>query len=535
MLAELRTGDLGRIGPDGLLRLVGRRSGFVKIMGLRIDLGAVEGALESAGLTPCVGGDEHGLTVAVEPEIGVSTLETAARARRLAGEASGLGPAAVAVAVVELPLLPNGKLDRLGCAALVRGGSPDACEETRLRTAESVGASPTLAVGVAHAVGDVLGLDAVDLERSFVQHGGDSLSHVQASVRLEGLVGPLPRGWHHRPLGELVALGRERRSDAGALGAREAVDAAPARSASRAGWRTVETSVLLRAIAVVIICGSHADLFRILGGAHTLLAVAGFNAARFGLSAPTARGRWRASLRTLVGVAVPTAAVALFGMVTHERYGWPNVVLANWLLGDVDYGLRNELWFIDALVACTVTLTAVLALPAVGRVWRRDPWRVAVVVAAVALVPRFVVLHLGEGVLRGIMPTTFWLFALGAAVAYADTRKRRLLTLALAVVGGATFFQDDPVRNATILAGIAALTLLPEVRLPARAVPVVGLLASASLYVYLVQFQILDVVPTALGATLVAVTAGCVLWRVADRPVRRLQDLVLTPTRRTTR
>jgi hypothetical protein len=535
MLAELRTGDLGRIGPDGLLRLVGRRSGFVKIMGLRIDLGAVEGALESAGLTPCVGGDEHGLTVAVEPEIGVSTLETAARARRLAGEASGLGPAAVAVAVVELPLLPNGKLDRLGCAALVRGGSPDACEETRLRTAESVGASPTLAVGVAHAVGDVLGLDAVDLERSFVQHGGDSLSHVQASVRLEGLVGPLPRGWHHRPLGELVALGRERRSDAGALGAREAVDAASAPGASRAGWRTVETSVLLRAIAVVIICGSHADLFRILGGAHTLLAVAGFNAARFGLSAPTARGRWRASLRTLVGVAVPTAAVALFGMVTHERYGWPNVVLANWLLGDVDYGLRNELWFIDALVACTVTLTAVLALPAVGRVWRRDPWRVAVVVAAVALVPRFVVLHLGEGVLRGIMPTTFWLFALGAAVAYADTRKRRLLTLALAVVGGATFFQDDPVRNATILAGIAALTLLPEVRLPARAVPVVGLLASASLYVYLVQFQILDVVPTALGATLVAVTAGCVLWRVADRPVRRLQDLVLTPTRRTTR
>jgi hypothetical protein len=535
MLSELRTGDLGRVGPDGLLRLVGRRSGFVKIMGLRIDLGAVEGALESAGLTPCVGGDEHGLTVAVEPEAGVSTAETAARARRLAGQASGLGPAAVAVAVVDLPLLSNGKVDRLGCAALVRGGSPDACEETRLRTARSVGASPTLAVGVAQAVGDVLGLDAVDLERSFVQHGGDSLSHVQASVRLEGLVGPLPRGWHHRPLGELVELGRERRSDAGAPGAREAVDAASAPGASRPGWRTVETSVLLRAIAVVVICGSHADLFRILGGAHTLLAVAGFNAARFGLSAPTAGGRWRASLRTLVGVAVPTAAVALFGMVTHERYGWPNVVLANWLLGDVDYGLRNELWFIDALVACTVTLTAVLAVPAVGRVWRRDPWRVAVVVAAVALVPRFVVLHLGEGVLRGIMPTTFWLFAVGAAVAYADTRTRRLLTLALAVVGGATFFQDDPVRNATILAGIAALTLLPEVRLPARAVPVVGLLASASLYVYLVQFQILDVVPTALGATLVAVTAGCVLWRVADRPVRRLQDLVLTPTRRTTR
>ncbi|AEG43230.1 AMP-binding protein [Isoptericola variabilis] len=529
MLTELRTGDLGRIGPDGLLRLVGRRSGFVKVMGLRIDVAAVEAALESAGFTPCVGGDDQGLTVAVEPESGTSTVETAARARRVAGEASGLGPAAVAVAVVELPHLSNGKVDRLGCAALVRGGSPDACEDARTRTAEAVGASPTLGVTVAHAVADVLGLDAVDLERSFVQHGGDSLSHVQASVRLEALVGPLPRGWHHRPLGELVELGRARRASDAAPGGTASPDAA--REPRRSGWRTVETSVLLRAIAVVIICGSHADLFRILGGAHTLLAVAGFNAARFGLSMPTARGRWRASLRTLVGVAVPTIAVALFGMVTHERYGWPNVVLANWLVGDVTYGFRNELWFIDALVACTLTLTAVLAVPAVGRVWRRDPWRVAVVVAALALVPRFVVLAVGEGVLRGIMPTTFWLFAVGAAVAHADTRRRRLLTLAVAVVGGATFFPEDPVRNATILAGIAALTLLPEVRLPARAVPVLRLLASASLYVYLVQFQILDVVPTALGATLVAIAAGCVLWRVADRPVRRLQDAVVPPNR----
>jgi hypothetical protein len=201
------------------------------------------------------------------------------------------------------------------------------------------------------------------------------------------------------------------------------------------------------------------------------------------------------------------------------------------VFGDVTYGFRNEMWFIDTLVASTLSLVAVLSVPVVGRAWLRDPWRVAVIIAVVALVPRFVILHVAEGVLRGIMPTTFWLFAIGAAVAYADTRRRRLLTLAIAVVGGATFFPDDPQRTLTVLAGIAALTLLPEVRLPARAVPLVSLLASASLYVYLVQFQILGLVPTALGATLVAIAAGCLLWRAADRPVRRLQDLVLPPTR----
>src|SRR5690606_20996277 len=49
MLTELRTGDLGRVDRNGVLRIVGRRSGFVKVMGLRIDLASVESALEAAG------------------------------------------------------------------------------------------------------------------------------------------------------------------------------------------------------------------------------------------------------------------------------------------------------------------------------------------------------------------------------------------------------------------------------------------------------------------------------------------------------
>jgi acyl-CoA synthetase (AMP-forming)/AMP-acid ligase II len=510
MLTELRTGDLGRVDPDGILRIVGRRSGFVKVLGLRIDLASVESALEAAGLEVCVTGDDSGLRVAVEPA-GEPGSARAGRARRIAADASGVGVAAVSALTVPLARFENGKVDRAGCDALVRAGVPDECTDTRRDVAEALGASPALAVQVADVLRQVLARDEIDLDRTFVQLGGDSLTHVQASTRLEGLLGPLPDGWHHRPLRQLVDAGRQTAAD-GTASTR----------------RTVETSVLLRAVAVVMICGSHADLFRLLGGAHTLLAVAGFNAARFGLSATSTAGRWRGTLRMLVGVAVPTAVVVLFGMLTHDRYGWGNVLMANWVAGDVTYGKHNELWFIDALVASLIVLVVLLSIPPVARAWRDTPWRVAILVAALSLIPRFAILTMGEGVLRGIMPTTFWLFAIGAAVAHADTRRRRLVTLSLAVVGGITFFPDDPVRNMTILAGIALLTLVPDVRVPARWVGPISVLAAASLYIYLIQFQILGWVPTPVGATLAALGAGCLLWWLAARPVRRLQDLVPT-------
>ena len=41
-VGELRTGDLARQHPTGVYEVVGRRSRFVKIVGLRVELGQVE-------------------------------------------------------------------------------------------------------------------------------------------------------------------------------------------------------------------------------------------------------------------------------------------------------------------------------------------------------------------------------------------------------------------------------------------------------------------------------------------------------------
>jgi hypothetical protein len=283
----------------------------------------------------------------------------------------------------------------------------------------------------------------------------------------------------------------------------------------------------------VAICGSHSDLIDLMGGAHVLLAVAGFNTARFGMSVPSVAGRWRSAARIAIGVAVPTMVIAAFGMLTSGRYGWSNIALTHWLVGDTAEGsTRNELWFIDSLLACLLVLVVVLSVPAVSRAWQRDPWRVAAWFTAGALVPRWVILSASDDhMAQSMMPTTLWLVGVGAAAAWADSRRRRWVTTVLVVAGGAGFFPEQPLREAAIVIGLLLLVWAPRLRLPAIAVPLVSLLAAASLYIYLVQFMVLSLFENDVVETLAALGAGCLVWWLAHRPMRRLQDLVPAPDR----
>src|SRR5687767_9341698 len=110
---ELRTGDLARRTPGGLYEIVGRRSRFVKMFGLRIDLDRVEASLAADGVTACSAGSDDELVVAVEAggpgarASGASAIEHDADAvRRLVASRCGLPARSVRVVVVpELPRL----------------------------------------------------------------------------------------------------------------------------------------------------------------------------------------------------------------------------------------------------------------------------------------------------------------------------------------------------------------------------------------------------------------------------------------------
>lgn len=102
----LRTGDIARLCADGLYEVVGRNSRFVKMYGLRIDLGQVEAALRAQGMQSFCASDDNTLVVAVAGKHDEREVQ------RAAAEAAGVPPGAVrAVTVEELPLLPSGKPD----------------------------------------------------------------------------------------------------------------------------------------------------------------------------------------------------------------------------------------------------------------------------------------------------------------------------------------------------------------------------------------------------------------------------------------
>ena len=498
---ELRTGDLARIDADGLVEIVGRRTRVAKVCGLRIDLDRVESDLADGGHAAYVmdGGDR--LLVALVGGAAPGTEHV----RREVGERYAVPRASVtvlAVAVDEVPRTVSGKVDRPALASRFGrracSGPPSAADGL-----SAVSATGTTSEGSREEVralyATVLDRPDATAEDSFVSLRGDSLSYVEMSVRLEGLLGALPPSWHVRPIADLVVD-------------REEGPTVPAPTPDRRPrWRVVETSVLLRALAIAVIVLTHAGVLEVRGGAHVLLAVAGYAFARFQLAGTRRSDRVAHVLESVTRIALPSAVwVGLLVLVDDRYTGWNAALLTSVAGDDVDAQWRY--WFVEALVHLLVGAAALLCVPALDRLERARPFAVPLALALAGLVPKLGLVAVGSHHLNGRPLTVLWLFALGWAMARADARWQRwLLTAYVVLVVPGTF--ADPARELTVAVGLLALLWLRSVRVPAFVVPLIVPLASASLFIYLVQWEVMGRVGySALGAA-AAVGAGWIVWR----------------------
>lgn len=526
-VGPLHTGDLARFTADGLVEVVGRRSRFAKVCGLRIDLDRVESDLGEGGRPAYVmdGGDRL-LVAVVGPEDSDLTA-----VRREVSERYAVPRAAVVVtAVDEVPRTPSGKVDRPGLATLVDAFGEGTCPTPDRLIARSSGPDRLIASSSGPVTGDVSAegagtgnqsegeavralyaelLDRPDatLDDSFVTLRGDSLSYVEASVRLEGLIGALPESWHVLPVRELARVGGD-----GAEGdASTTVAAEPSRFGRWLRWRSLETSVVLRAVAIAVIVLTHAGVLDVRGGAHVLLAVAGFAFARFQLSGGRRSERLAHVAESVTRIALPSAVWLGVLTLVDERYSWWNPVLLT-SVGGSNVHPQWRYWFVEAVVHILVGVTVLLAVPALDRLERARPFVVPMAVAVVALVFRYGLVPVGDHHVNGRPAVVLWLFALGWAMARAEVRWQRWLLTAYVLLVVPGFFGDLE-RNAVLGAGLLVLLWVRSVRVPAFVVPVLLPVASASLFVYLVQWEVMGRVGYSLLGAAVAVLTGWIAWR----------------------
>lgn len=493
---ELHTGDIARRTGAGMYEIVGRRSGFAKIFGHRIDLEWVESRLADRGMAACCAGTERELVVAVRG------CDDVVRTRRLIARDCGFPTHAVRVVpVAELPRLDTGKPDRQAVLRAVPMPAPTGWPQTADHSQVAEGLrGPAAGVpgdrpeatpgpdgaGLRALYAQLLDRPDVTDDSSFVSLGGDSLSYVELSVRLEQRLGRLPAGWHMMSIRDLRQAG----------------------IAGRRRVRMLDTSVALRAVAIVLIAGSHIKLFAIVGGAHLLVGVAGYNFARFHLGASDRPGRVRHLWRSITRVAVPTMAWATGALLLTDDYGLPNAFLLNSLLGP--RGGRSEwhFWFVEALVYILVALALLLACAPFDRLERRFPYGLPLALLAAGLVMRYDLLGIADRDIPSAL-RVFWLFALGWAGAKATVTWQRAL-ISVATVATVPGFFGQPQREAIIIAGLLLLLWVPSLPGLPGLNWLAAVLASASLYIYVTHWQVFPLVAghSRLLALLVSLAVG---------------------------
>ncbi|HEX8150237.1 MAG TPA: amino acid adenylation domain-containing protein [Pyrinomonadaceae bacterium] len=181
------TGDLARYLPDGNVEFLGRADHQVKVRGYRIELGEVEAALSRhEGVRRCVvaarddGAGGQRIVAYLVAEAGRTPTAFELREFMQKSLPEYMVPSAF-VTLDELPVTPNGKVDRRALPAPGDGAAP----------ADRSGAAPRTPTQeiVAGLWGHLLGAERVGARDDFFELGGHSLLATQAVSRVREVFG----------------------------------------------------------------------------------------------------------------------------------------------------------------------------------------------------------------------------------------------------------------------------------------------------------------------------------------------------------
>ncbi|OHV22624.1 AMP-dependent synthetase [Rhizobium sp. RMa-01] len=503
-VAALKTGDIAMRDEDGFYRIVGRKSRFAKVAGLRIGFDIMEQVLAEEGIVAAVVGDDHGL------QAYVSDARDVDRALDMLVEASHLPASLVSVGTRrELPRLASGKIDYAGL------------REEMLATRETCRAA---AVSVLDAYTRVFYPHSVGRSDSFVSLGGDSLRFLQLTMELDRLGIALPEGWERTAIAEFDIAPQLARTDIAEV-------------------RRLPTDLVLRAIAILLVVTHHEMLWPIPGGSGVMLLLVGFSLARL-QSGHFLAGNFRPALRPAIHVLIPYfLIVAAYGLA-WRTIPWASVTLT----GNFGHAEpeRHEMlpylyWFIEAYAQTLLVFSLVFAVPAVRRLARAQPFAFSLALLGLAVAARFSLPLLFDIGRRQIF-TLYWGLHLGmfgwcAGLAGRKAQRLVLSAVAAVVLGYLAFWETlwigTTVKYLTIFAALLALLYLPRIHLPVRLRRLVTLIAVSAFPTYLLHRFVPELLMPQAAAVLpaplfhlLAISGGLGLGIIANKIAADLRNLL---------
>jgi len=480
----LKTGDLALRTEAGLFRVMGRLKRFSKIAGIRIDHSALEEACRAHGIDAAVIGDDarvtlfHASPAADEEIVDLASGSTGLPIRYFAAKR-----------VATLPRLDSGKIDYTSLKA-----------EARQRKATVPGRS------VLDLFRESFHPKPVSAADTFRSLGGDSLTYVQLALDLEKRLGRLPSDWDRNTIAQLS-------------------EAAPA-----AGSAYIETSILLRGLAILMVVIHHATLWPVPAGATMLFMLAGHGLGRFH-STSLFEGDIGGFLRSVLAKLFPYYLILLGFALAWTQVPWASLFLG----GNLGFGHPDErtllpflYWFVEAYAQVMFLVALLFSIGRIRSFVARRPFEAGMGALAIAVVLRIatpIIFGLEQRI--GFNPTwLMFLVPLGWCVCFAETRKQKqlltaaaiIVTVIVAVHGGNWI--GSWVRYGLTTAGLIVLLFWPHVRFPRLLIWPALTVSAASFHIYLVH----RLIPEAFGLDALTNGVRCHHHRARQRHCRFLSS-----------
>lgn len=507
---ELITGDIACTNKDGLYYLVGRKNRFIKIFGLRISLQEVEDQLSMRGIRAvCTGYDEKLVIATVEIGMNSSIKEMISDWIKLPQHVIDV------YELAEYPLLASGKIDYASILKNTEESSKGISGQSLSKKARSPlerikclfqWSSSDASYPIRKAFTKALGNYEIKPDDTFVSLGGDSLSYIQVFMAIEKNLGYVPENWQNITVAEL-----ERLED------RKTV------------ITHIDVTILLRTLSIILIVANDTrlfGLFDIVGGTSVLMAIAGFNFAKFQASSISTLNSIRPIMSVVKRILLPYLVFVFIRQFYTGDYTFSRLLMySNFIMT----GDTWRYWFIEVLIQTYLIMILLFSFKTIRLFSRINPYTFGIMMLGVSVFFDLIGHIVYTKHLAFVPYKWIWLFALGWCIYFGDTVPKKIINTLLLVLLAFTLYSLHDYRfylqNSRMwvsLFGIIVLIWIHRVTILWPLNKITTMIGAASLYIYLVHgscasvFRALVHYDCKLLVVASGLVGGVVFWFLAD-------------------